>query len=165
MCLFARNLNKKEGQKVQSILRRSKDRVALRRAQVILLSAQGMRVQEIAPSVYLTEEYIRELIRRFNKEGTEIFTIHRSPGQPVQFTEEIKSEIIEIALSPPKLLGEAYSRWSLEKIKEYLLKKKILRTISIETIRAILKENRISYQRTKTWKESNDPDFERKKNE
>jgi len=61
------------------------------------------------------------------------------------------------------LLGQPFSRWSLEKIKEYLLNKKIVKTISIETIRTILKENKISYQRTKTWKESNDPDFERKK--
>lgn len=165
MCIYVQKVTKKEGNKIKSILQRSKDRVAIKRAQVILLSAQGQRVQEIAPSVYLSEEYVRKLINRFNKERTEIFNIQRSPGQPVQFTEEIKSEIIEIALSPPNLLGQPFSRWSLEKIKEYLLSKKIVKTISIETIRTVLKENRISYQRTKTWKESNDPEFERKKNE
>lgn len=165
MCMYAQKVTKKEGNEIKSILRRSKDRVAIKRAQVILLSAQGQRVREIAPSVYLSEEYVRRLINRFNKERTEIFNIQRSPGQPVQFTEEIKSEIIEIALSPPNLLGQPFSRWSLEKIKEYLLNKKIVKTISIETIRTILKENKVSYQRTKTWKESNDPKFERKKNE
>jgi transposase len=164
MCLYVDRITKKEGNKIKSILRHSKDRVAIKRAQVILLSAQGQKVQEIAPSVYLTEEYVRKLIHRFNKERSEIFNIHRSPGQPIQFTEEIKSEIIEIALSPPSLLGQPFSRWSLEKIKEYLLKKKIVKTISIETVRTTLKENKISYQRTKTWKESNDPEFERKKN-
>jgi len=36
--------------------------------------------------------------------------------------------------------------------------------ISHETIRRILQENGIKYRRTKTWKESNDPNFEIKKN-
>ena len=35
--------------------------------------------------------------------------------------------------------------------------------ISHETIRRILQESGIKYRRTKTWKESNDPDFELKK--
>ena len=35
-----------------------------------------------------------------------------------------------------------------------------LKTISQETLRQILKDKKVSLQRTKTWKESNDPDFE-----
>jgi len=165
MSIYVRDLTKKEGNKIQTILRKGKERTSLRRAQVIIMSAQGMKVREIAPCVYLSQKYIRKLIGRFNKEGIEIFNVHRSPGQPIQFTEEIKSEIVEIAQSPPKLLGLAFNIWSLEKLKEYIIKTKLADTISIETIRTILKENRISYQRTKTWKESNDPEFERKKNE
>ena len=36
---------------------------------------------------------------------------------------------------------------------------------SDEAIRLILEEKGISYQRTKTWKESNDPEFDGKKDE
>ncbi|MET1030072.1 hypothetical protein [Domibacillus tundrae] len=36
-------------------------------------------------------------------------------------------------------------------------------SISIETIRVILNEADITYQHTKTWKESNDPEFSEKK--
>ena len=35
--------------------------------------------------------------------------------------------------------------------------------ISMETIRVIVEEADITYQHTKTWKASNDPDFEVKK--
>ena len=45
----------------------------------------------------------------------------------------------------------------------YLIKKGIVKTISINTIRRILNEKGITYKRTKTWKESNDPEFEFKK--
>jgi len=40
MCIYVEKITKKEGNKIQSILRRGKDRVAIKRAQVILLSAQ-----------------------------------------------------------------------------------------------------------------------------
>ena len=56
-----------------------------------------------------------------------------------------------------------FTEWSLEKIRMYLIKKGIVKTISINTIRRILNEKGITYKRTKTWKESNDPEFEFKK--
>ncbi|GEN36382.1 hypothetical protein ADA01nite_38420 [Aneurinibacillus danicus] len=43
--------------------------------------------------------------------------------------------------------------------------KKLVKSISVETIRVILEEANITYPHTKTWKESNDPDFAAKKNE
>ena len=72
---------------------------------------------------------------------------------------------MEIALSPPNLLGLPYRVWSLEKLREYLAKTKVIKNISIESIRTILKEKKVSLQRTKTCKESNDPAFESKKND
>lgn len=165
MCLYTRDLTDNEGQHIQRILRSSKDRVKLRRAQVILLSAQGMRAGEISKVTYLHTEYIRELIRRFNNEGLQLLKERPRSGRPITFNKEMRAEIVEIAKCPPKALGRPFSRWSLAKLQEYLLDRKILKAISIETLRQILKEERVSLQRTKTWKESNDPDFESKKND
>lgn len=165
MCLYVRALSHQEGNKIKSILRRSKNRMLIRRAQVILLSEQGMKANEIAKSTLLHPEYVRELIRRFNREGLDLLEVKSRSGRPVTFDEEIKAEIVEIALSPPRLLSMPFSRWSIAKIREYLICKGIVESIGDETIRRILKENRVSLQRTKTWKESNDPEFESKKNE
>jgi transposase len=165
MCVFARDLQENEGQKIKQILRRSHDRVKIRRATVILLSAQGMQAKEIARRTYLHPEYIRELIRRFNNEGISMLNERPRSGRPIVFDKEIRAEIVEIAQCPPRALGRPYTHWSLEKLREYLVSKRVLKTISIETLRQILKEERVSLQRTKTWKESNDPDFESKKND
>lgn len=165
MCLYVRTLKLKEGRKIQAILRRGKNRTAIRRAQVILMSAQEMRVKGIALQTYLHPEYVRRLIRRFNTEGLQLFQERPGRGRPGEFSEEIKAEIAEIAQCPPSLLHQPYSRWSLEKLQVYLIKTKVVSKISIETLRTILKEQRVSHQRTKTWKESNDPDFDAKKNE
>lgn len=164
MCAYVRSLTIAEGKRVQSILRRSKDRVAMRRAQVIALSGQGMRVQEIAQAVCLSEEYVRELVRRFNQEGVALFSPTEWKGRPVEFTEELQAEIVECALCPPRVLRQPFNRWSLEKLKTYLIQARIVKSISIETLRTILYRYRVHLQRTKTWKESTDPRFESKKN-
>jgi transposase len=164
MCIYVHSLTIAEGKKVQSILRRSKDRVAMRRAQVVALSGQGMRVQEIARAVCLSEEYVRMLVRRFNQEGTALFSPADWKGRPIEFTEELKAEIVDCALCPPRVLQQPFNRWSLDKLKTYLMGARIVKSMSIETLRTILREHGVRLQRTKTWKESTDPHFERKKN-
>lgn len=164
MCIYIREFYESEGKTLQDTLRKSKNRLALRRSQVILLSAQGMKAPEIAQTTYLHEAYVRELLRRFNREGLAMLKERPRSGRPKELTEEIKAEIAECALSPSRLLGLPFSVWSLEKLKEYLVKTKVIKSISIESLRTILKEKKVSLQRTKTWKESNDPAFQRKKN-
>jgi transposase len=164
MALFVRDLKIAEGQKIQYILRKSTRRMAVRRAQVILMSAQAYTVKEIALQTLMHPEYVRELIRRFNKEGVAIFTERPRSGRPIEFTEEVRADIMNVALAPPKLLGLPFTKWSLAKLSEHLVKVGIVKNISIETLRTILKEQKIRLQRTKTWKESNDPEFDVKKN-
>ncbi|WP_218095023.1 hypothetical protein [Paenibacillus solanacearum] len=50
-------------------------------------------------------------------------------------------------------------------MKEAAEERGLVPSISIETVRGILDEAQITYQHTKTWKESTDPEFEVKKNE
>ena len=45
-------------------------------------------------------------------------------------------------------------------MRDYVIEKGIVESISIEWIRQILKERGIKYRKTKTWKESNDPDYD-----
>lgn len=82
----------------------------------------------------------------------------------MEFVPEIRSDIVEISPSPPKLLGRPFTRWFLEKLREHIMAVNVVRKISIETLRTILKEEGVHLQRTKTWKESNDPAFRTRKN-
>jgi len=47
-------------------------------------------------------------------------------------------------------------------LRDYVIEKGIVESISIED-KQILKERGIKYRKTKTWKESSDPDYEFKK--
>ena len=164
MCLYVRELRMAEGQKIQQILRRSTNRVKVRRAQVVLASEQGYKVPAIAELVHYSEHHVRDIIKEFNEDGLKALEPKPRSGRPTEFTEDDKALIAETAKCPPDLLDCPFKRWSLEKLREYLLKGKIVPSISIETLRTILHENKVRLRRTKTWKEYNDPKLKAKKN-
>ena len=66
MCLYVRDLNPQESRQLTRVLKTSRTVTYMRRAQVVAFSGQGMRVQEISERLFLHEEYVRQLIRRFN---------------------------------------------------------------------------------------------------
>lgn len=165
MTIYVRDLTKEEGNRLLRIARKGADSVQVRRALLILASAQKMKVPEISQLYHISGEHIRKTIHRFNSEGMASLKPNYGGGRPPTFTEEQRADIAELAQIPPKVLGYPFTQWSLAKLKEAAEKKKIVSSISIETIRVILDEAQITYQNTKTWKESNDPEFESKKNE
>ena len=164
MCLYARDLSLSEGQQIQRILRRSTSRIKVRRAQVVLASNQGYRVPAIAELVHYSEHHVRAIIKEFNKRSLKALEPKPRSGRPTEFTEDEKAFIAETAKCPPDLLDCPYKRWSLGKLREYILEEKIVSSISIETLRTILHEKKVKLRRTKTWKECNDPKLKSKKN-
>jgi len=74
----------------------------------------------------------------------------------------VREEIARVAMSDPSGLGQPFTCWSLVKLRDYLAVQKRI-GVSHETIRLVLKEAGISWQNTKTWKHSRDPDFTVKK--
>ena len=60
-------------------------------------------------------------------------------------------------------MGQPFTRWSIRKLVNYLAMKKHRKVfVSRERLRQILAEKHITFQRTKTWKESPDPEREAK---
>jgi transposase len=165
MCLYARPLSEAEGRLVQCEIRHGRNAVYVKRCQVILASAQEMRVKEIATLTLLSEYHIRMLIRSFNRGGLPAIKPRKPKGRSPSFTDEERATIAEFARIPPKVLGYPFNAWSLSKLKVAVEERRLLdrRSISDETIRQILEEYGVSYQRTKTWKESHDPKFDSKK--
>jgi hypothetical protein len=52
-----------------------------------------------------------------------------------------------------------FSAWSLSKLADYAAASGVVASVSRETIRQILRAGGVSWQATKTWKASADPDF------
>lgn len=163
MVIHVRSITNEEGNKLRRIVRRGDDPVELRRAQVILSSAQGFTPPKIGLIVLMSPGYVRTLIHHFNKEGFKMLKPHWNPGVSTKFTEEQKQELISLATSRPKDLGLPFQQWSLNSLRNEALKREIVDSISREWLRIILEESKLSFQSIKTWKESKDPEFDRKK--
>lgn len=58
-----------EGRRLQKIGRTSKDPVKLRRAIVVLMSAQHQSVKDITSLMQVSEDYVRDVIHCFNEHG------------------------------------------------------------------------------------------------
>ncbi|ASV75055.1 putative transposase [Thermogutta terrifontis] len=150
-----------ERQELHRMKRQLSNHVNSRHARIVLLSAGGVRNREIAQRVDCTPQWVRRIIHRFNQGGLEAISWHpyyQAGGSPRKFLAEVVEQIVEVALSSPKaLIG--MTQWSLSKLREYLVSQKIVAYISLEWLRTLLKRCGIRWRRTKTWKESTDPEF------
>ena len=164
MCLHARSPNTTESKELVRWLKRPRNAVQMRRGQLISFSAQGMRVQEISDTLHLHEEYVRQLIRQYNEGGLTALRTRAHPGRPSKLTPEDESVVVEIAKMPPRAFGQPFNQWSLRKLTDCLVGRQMIPEVSHVTIGKILDQHKVTYQRTRTWKESKDPEFASKKN-
>ena len=104
MCLYVRDLDVRESRQLSRILKSSRTVTYMRRAQVVAFSGQGARVQQIAARLYLYEEYVRELIRRFNRGSFDALRSRRRSGRPSKYSEEEVSMILEVLTWRPNEL-------------------------------------------------------------
>jgi transposase len=156
--VFVRPVTMTEGRRLQRIGRTAKDPVKLRRAIVVLMSAQGQSAPDIAHLLDCSPEYVRGVIHAFNESGFAALDPKWSGGRPTTISEQARRQICLIARCCPRDLGLAFSTWSLTKLAEYLAVAGIAR-ISRESIRQILHAGGINWLATKTWKASTDPQF------
>jgi len=163
-----RRLTDAEGRQLQRIVRRGSGKsdnsvVKWRRALVVLASAGGNEVAVIATLVQTSPDRVREMIHRFNEKGMAALDPAWAGGRPRRITTTERELIVTSATARPGSLGVPFTRWSLRKLAHYLATKPGPRVaVSIERLRQILAEEQITFQATKTWKESPDPLREQK---
>lgn len=157
-----RRLTDQEGQKLQQIVRRgSTSSVRYRRAMMLLASAGGNRVPVIAQLVQADEDTVRDVIHAFNDKGLACLDPHWAGGRPRQLKSDDEDFVIQTATTRPVKLGRPFTRWSLRKLVAYLrtVPDRVIR-IGREALRCLLARRGVTFQRTKTWKESPDPERE-----
>ncbi len=130
-------------------------------ARVLLLSRGRVSNRDIAARVGYSPQWVRTIVHRFNNDGIDgvlWYPYWQVRGTPRKFLADVREQIAEVALSSPKsLIG--MNRWSLPKLREYLVQQQIVANVSVEWLRQFLHRAKIRLRRTKTWKESTDPLF------
>jgi transposase len=156
-----RPLRPHEKRKLRRLKRQMTNAVNSRHARIVLLSRGGLRNRDIAARAGCSPQWVRTVIHRFNADG--LYGILWYPWlhavhTPRRFLADVREQIAEVALSSPKaLIG--MTRWSLGKLRDYLVEQEVVASISLEWLRTLLRRLGVRWRRTKTWKESTDPEF------
>src|SRR5438552_2015892 len=145
-----REIDDDEGRRLLRIVRRDSGSVVTwRRAQMVLLSAQGMPAAKIAEVTFTSPDWVRDVIRNFNDDGFGSLYPRYSGGRPRKFTLPERREIKKTAKSKPAEHGLPFSTWSLAKLADFLVAEGVVDDISHEGLRILLREEGVTFQRLK----------------
>jgi transposase len=159
-----REIDDDEGRRLVRIIRRGSGSVVTwRRAQMVLLSAQGMNAAAIAKVAFTSEDRVRDVIGNFNADGFGSLCPKYKGGRPPKFTLGQRREIKKTAKARPSEYDLPFSAWSLSKLADFLVAEGVVDDISHEGLRVMLRAEGVTFQHLKTWKTSKDPQYQQKK--
>lgn len=156
MALYVRTVEEEEQKDLKKIIQDPESDIPVQRVMIIHLSARGLRVQDISREVDLHPINVRKWIHRFNRNGLDGLRSGKSPGRPPVFTNKQRQKIVEIANAAPSAFNLTFNHWSLQKLQRYLIDSKVVKQISVETIRQILRVHGILPRARPNWRKNTD---------
>jgi transposase len=142
-----RAFSNEEANRLLRIVRRTSGSVVTwRRAQIVLLAAQGMSPPRISQVVFTDPDTVRDVIHNFNRDGFDALYPRHRGGRPQTFTLPKRQEIKRIALPDPQDLGQPFATWSLSKLADYLVAEGVVTDISHDGLRQLLQSEGVRFQ-------------------
>jgi len=146
--LFARPLDDQERAALGQVMTGDNETLKQRSLIVLLSSEERYRVPEIAPMVGLHVDKVRKWVIRFNKYGLKgLQPPRRKPGPRGKFDPDMRTRILEVASTPPRQLGQLRTSWTLDSLRDYLISSNTIDDISRESLRQILLQGKVNWQR------------------
>jgi transposase len=141
----------------------------VQRALILVLGVQGLRNEQIAAEVGLIRRQVGMWRRRWRDawdalcvwECTEPHRLREAilavlsdaprPGCPGKITAEQVTQILAVACESPKLSGRPINRWTHKELRDEVVKRKIVESISVAQVGRYLKEAALQPHRSKMW--------------
>lgn len=158
--VFVRPLAHEEAVRLKRRSKAAKHFSTRQRASILLASNTGMSAPEIARMWQSDDSHVRKVIHEFNERGLDSLDPDYRGGRPRRITAAHRARIVAVAGARPDTQGVALTRWSLPRLAAYLHGQGI--EISPAHLGRVLAEAGLSFQRTRSWKASPDPDYEAK---
>ncbi len=102
------------------------------------------------------------MLHNFTTDGFDSLYPRYAGGRPPRFDLKQRARIKKIVLSRPADHDLPFSVWSLSKLADFLVAEGVVDDISHEGLRALLRDEDVSFQAVKTFKTSTDPDYDAK---
>src|SRR5690242_20393682 len=162
--IFVREPSDAERARLEAALRAS-DAFTVRRAQIVLASAEGRRPRVIARELRCAVQPVRNGVRAFNAGGLAALTAgsSRPKGAAPVPGEAERERPRAILRRPPRAVGHARSTWTLDLLAREAHGQGLSPTVpSGETVRQALPRPGVGWKRAKRWLTSPDPAYAQK---
>lgn len=155
--VLVRELSHGEATRLKRMAKRAKHQSTRQRANILLASLTRHSVPRIARMWMTDESHVRKVIHEFNERALTRFALTTGAGAPRRTTAPQRKRIVAVAGARPDTQGVALTRWSLPRLSAHLRAEGI--EISPATLSRLLAGAGLSFQRTRSWKASPDPDY------
>lgn len=158
---------------------RTEAKCVVQRATMILLGFQGLLNEEIALQVGLNRQQVGVWRQRW-RDAWEALCVwecsepHRlreailnvlsdvpRPGSPGKFTAEQVAQILVLACESPKLSGRPITHWTLRELRNEVIARNIVQTISVAQVGRFLQQAALQPHRKKMWLNTTEKDPEK----
>jgi transposase len=163
--LFVSPLTAEQEQRLHQGLRAA-DAFTVRRCQILLQSARGLRPAQIARNLGCTRPTVCHALHAFAREGLACLQPHSSrPHSARPFLDQRhRDALTDLLHHSPRTLGSASSLWTLDRLAGVCHQRGWTpRQLTGEAIRLALRRLGIRWRRAKHWITSPDPAYARKK--
>jgi len=158
---------------------RSAPKGIVQRAWIVLLGFQGLLNEQIALEVGLNRQQVgvwRQRWRdswdslcvwecaeprRLREAMIEVLSDAPRPGSPGTFTAEQVARIVALACESPRLSGRPINRWTLRELRDEVVARKIVTTISVAQVGRYLQQAAAQPHRSKMWLNTTEKDPEK----
>jgi transposase len=111
-----------------------------RRAEVLVLYAAGMEAAAIAQALACHVNTVYAAVHAFDCGGLACIHHRLRDGAPARMSTSQRAELCRLAALTPGEVGLPYGRWSLAKLRQYVLQHHLVQAISREHLRRVLKK-------------------------
>ena len=148
-------LSESEQEQLQKLVNRHQTPQQLsKRAQIILLAAQGLNHREIAGELGISRDMARHWRRRWlENDGPIAPRLQDAPrsGAPATFTMEQTLRLYAMACEDPATYRLPISHWSARELAEEMITQGIVETISARHVARLLEEADLKPHRSQYW--------------
>jgi putative transposase len=129
----------------------SEEHVLVVRAWIILMAHLGHSTRQIARHLHMSEDCVCHWKQRWRDDAkaglgeTEVrqwLADAPKPGKPPTITAEQWCQIMALACSDPKESGRPISHWTLREVRDEVLKRQIVKTLSLRHLGRFFKRSR-----------------------
>ena len=155
-------LNKKRRKRLQQVVRRrTPQHWMVVRAQIVLLSDQGIRNGEIAHRLSLDLQVVRRWLKRYLAEGFDGMKDRQRKGRPPEIEPKVWQKLATLVVQSPEKFGIPIARWSVRSLRDYV-QERYGWQIGRQSISSFLRAMALKPHRVKYWLNPDDPDFDEK---